>query len=75
MNDITSYFSFVKSDKYESEDTKKHLERDCGQKCRFGFCWWFWLPRIRFNLRLRFGNIDFIWFCYLFSISWPGFKK
>jgi len=34
-----------------------------GQKCLFGYCWWFWLPRIRISKY----NCDFQWLCFMAS--------
>ena len=55
--------SFIKAGKYEDIEEKRHLEVDAGQRCLFGFCWWFWLPRVRISTY----NWDFMWLCFMFT--------
>jgi hypothetical protein len=62
-------FVYVKAGKLESEESKRHLE-DVGQKCRFGFNWWFWLPRFNFRIFTSYKAIECMWFC--FAISYEG---
>ena len=66
-------FMFVAADKYDDEDQKKHLENDCGQKCRFGYCWWYWLPRLRVRLKTAYKVIEIQWL--RFSLSYEGVLK
>lgn len=49
--------------KYEDQEMKRHLEEDAGQKCRFGFNWWYWMPRIRTGR----VNITLAWLCFMFD--------
>lgn len=51
----------IVADRYTSAEAKEHLERDCGQKCRLGFNWWFWFP----NISIDKWNIDVALFCFM----------
>jgi len=52
---------FIKSAKYRDNIEKQHLEIDCGQKCRFGRCWWFWLPHIKVDP----WDMNISWLCFM----------
>ena len=60
---------FMSSDRYGDEGTKRHLE-SCGQKCRFGYSWWYWVPRIKISLIERYKCVEIIWL--RFSLSYEG---
>jgi len=63
---------FVSADKYGDEDQKDHLEISCNQKCRFGYCWWYWLPRLKIRLHTKYKVIEVTWL--RFSLSYEGVK-
>lgn len=63
-------FTFVTADTYETPQMKRHLEEGAGQKCRFGYCWWYWFPRIRIRLHTSYKLIEFTWL--RFSWSYEG---
>ena len=61
---------FVAADKYLDDSDKHHLETDCDQKCRFGYCWWYWLPRFESRLKTEYKIIEVTWL--RFSLSYEG---
>lgn len=64
-------FTYVKSGLYSSVKDKEELEEATGQKCRFGFNWWFWLPRLNIKLSGRYKTIAIMWLC--FCVAYEGF--
>jgi len=61
------HFVFIKAGKYETEELKNHLEMDCDQKCRFGCCWWYWVPRMKIRLKTEYKLIEIIWLRFVLS--------
>jgi len=53
---------------------KKHY-RECCQNPRFGFCWWFWFPRISKNTYPEHSDVDIFWLCFFFSCWWSTVKR
>ena len=61
----------LRAEKYDSTEDKELIETTCDQICRFGFCWWYWVPRLEVRLKSRYKNISITWLC--FQVSFEGF--
>ena len=66
-------FIFIRAHKYTDKKEKLHLEKDCGQKCRFGYCWWLWMPRFKIRLHSRYKIAEIMWLNM--SLSYEGLME
>lgn len=55
--------------RYKDKEDKEDIEFQTDQKCRFGFCWWYWLPRFKIRLKSRYKDISVTWFCFMVSFE------